>query len=89
MKNLLLFLAIFGIVTCTFLLSCSGNGNKISIDDNKMEIYQSNKEIEVLVKNWQLDNLGCQKLRTKQLAETIMNRLQLAGTAKAKFFLSR
>lgn len=70
-----------------FLLSCSGSGNKGSVDGSKLEIHQPGKEIEILIKKWQSDSLGCQKLRTKQVAETIIDSLQLGGTTKVEFFL--
>jgi hypothetical protein len=69
----------------TFLLSCSGNGNSGSVDGNKNEIQQPGKEVDVLIKKWQSDSLGCQKLRTKQVSETIIDSLKLQGTAQAGF----
>jgi hypothetical protein len=64
-----------------FLLSCAGNGNGKPVNANSQNAERLSKEIEM----WQSDSLGCQKLRTKQIAEKIIDSLRLESTAKADF----
>ncbi len=76
---------IFMQILFVFLLSCSGNGNSGSPDGSKQEIQKPDKEIELFIQQWKSDSLGCQKLRTKVKAETIIDSLKLESTAKAQF----
>lgn len=72
-------------VIFTLLVSCSGNGNSGSLHSSQKEILQPSKELKVLIRKWQSDSLGCEKLRTKQISETIIDSLKLQSKTEAEF----
>lgn len=72
-------------IVFVFLLSCSGSGNTGSAIGNKKEARLRCKEIDTLIKKWQSDSLGCQKLRTKDVAETIIDSLKLNSASEVEF----
>ena len=75
MSLLLIFLA--------FLFSCSENGGSNISTSN--EGNSSSKSLDSLAQRWMDDSLGCKKFRTKEVAESIINRLKLDKSSKEEF----
>lgn len=64
------------------LLLCICNG--CFKNDKKVE-KQDNWEINLLIDKWQSDSLGCKKMRSKELAERIIDSLNLEHATKIEF----
>ncbi len=69
-----------------FLVSCLDNKKTGFIrDKNVSEIHTTDVHIKMLSKQWKADSLGCQRLRTKIMAETMIDSLKLKNAEKMAF----
>lgn len=72
-------------VIFTLLISCTGNVNSSSVHSSQKGNLQQGKELEVFIRKWQSDSLGCEKLRTKEVSETIIDSFKLQSKTQAEF----
>jgi hypothetical protein len=61
------------------------NSNLHPFNENKGLTREQNKDIGLFIKQWKTDSVGCERLRTKEKAEAIIDSLKLEGTGKNGF----
>ncbi len=77
-KDLISILFVFQL-----LFACSNNLRPAN--ENKEQTLTQSQDIGLFIQQWKADSLGCQRLRTKQKAEAIIDSLKLQGTNRTGF----
>ncbi len=73
-------------IACFFGQSCSEDSRHPEAGiKNEQKSGQLNEGVELLIRQWKADSLGCEKLRTKAMAESIIDSLNLENADRTEF----
>ncbi len=68
------------------VLSCSENKPSPDVSSkDRQQLKQQNGEVELWIKQWRADSVGCERLRNKAMAESIIDSLMLETAERIDF----